>query len=134
MEAGEGPAGAGAALGTGASPPSSSGMPFDERLLVGLRRREGVNLEALAAAYQVSWDDLADLRDRLQPFEREGLLCIEGPRWRLSDPEGLALSNGVLRECLAWWERAGCRSSPAEPRSPDPAHRSGEARRGAGGG
>lgn len=122
VEAGEGPAGA------------WGGMPFDERLLVGLRRREGVNLEALAAAYQVRWDDLADLRDRLQPFEREGLLCIEGPRWRLSDPEGLALSNGVLRECLAWWERAGCRSSHAEPRSPDPAHRSGEARRGAGGG
>ncbi len=135
-EAGEGPPGAwvAAALGAGASRPSSSGMPFDERLLVGLRRREGVNLEALAAAYQVRLEALADLRDRLQLYEREGLLRIEGPRWRLSDPEGLALSNGVLRECLAWWERAGCRSSPAAPRSPDPAHPSGEARRGAGGG
>ena len=109
-------------------------MPFDERLLVGLRRREGVNLEALAAADQVRHEALADLRDRLQPYERQGLLRIEGPRWRLSDPEGLALSNGVLRECLEWWERAGCRSSPAAPRLPDPAHRSGEARRGAGGG
>jgi coproporphyrinogen III oxidase-like Fe-S oxidoreductase len=135
-EAGEGLPGAWAAvaLGAGASPAFSSGMPFDEFLLVGLRRREGVNLEALAAAYQVRQEDLADLRDRLQPFEREGLLRIEGPRWRLSDPEGLALSNGVLRECLAWWERAGCRSSRAEPRSPDPAHPSEEARRGVGGG
>jgi len=125
VEAGEDPPGswAAAALGAGASQPSSSGMPFDERLLVGLRRREGVNLEALAAAYQVRREALADLRDRLQPYEREGLLRIEGPRWRLSDPEGLALSNGVLRECLAWWERAGCRSSPATPQSPDPAHR-----------
>jgi len=124
VEAGEDPLGSwAAALGAGASQPSSSGMPFDERLLVGLRRREGVNLEALAAAYQVRREALADLRDRLQPYEREGLLRIEGPRWRLSDPEGLALSNGVLRECLAWWERAGCRSSPATPQSPDPAHR-----------
>jgi len=136
LEAGEGPPGAwaAAALGAGASRPSSSGMPFDERLLVGLRRREGVNLEALAAAYLVRREALADLRDRLQPYERQGLLRIEGPRWRLCDPEGLALSNGVLRECLEWWERAGCLSSPAAPRSPDPAHRSGEARRGAGGG
>ena len=112
-----------AVLGAGASQPSSSGMPFDERLLVGLRRREGVNLEALAAAYQVRREALADLRDRLRPYEREGLLRIEGPRWRLSDPEGLALSNAVLRECLDWWECVGSRSSPAAPRSPDPAHR-----------
>ena len=134
--AGEGPPGAwaAAALGAGASQASSSGMPFDERLLVGLRRREGVNLEALAAAHQVRQEALADLRNRLQSFEREGLLRIEGPRWRLSDPEGLALSNGVLRECLEWWERAGCRSSLAAPRSPDPAHPSAEARREAGAG
>lgn len=123
--AGDDPPGSGAAavLGAGASQPSSSGMPFDERLLVGLRRREGVNLEALAAAYQVRREALADLRDRLRPYEREGLLRIEGPRWRLSDPEGLALSNAVLRECLDWWECVGSRSSPAAPRSPDPAHR-----------
>jgi len=125
VEAGEGPPGswAPAALGAGASRSSSSGMPFDERLLVGLRRREGVNLETLAAADQVRREALADLRDRLRPYEREGLLRIEGPRWRLSDPEGLALSNAVLRECLAWWECVGSRSSPAAPRSPDPAHR-----------
>lgn len=92
-------------------PPGSAagaGMPFDERLLVGLRRREGVNLEALAAAHPIDPAALAALRERLQPYERAGLLCIEGPRWRLSDPQGLALSNGVLRECLDWWERAGC--------------------------
>jgi len=123
--AGDDPPGswAAAVLGAGVSQPSSSGMPFDERLLVGLRRREGVNLETLAAAYQVRREALAVLRGRLQPYEREGLLRIEGPRWRLSDPEGLALSNAVLRECLDWWECVGSRSSPAAPRSPDPAHR-----------
>jgi len=41
---------------------------------------------------------------RWQPFRERGLLLQEGPRWRLSDPEGLALSNGVLRELVAWWE------------------------------
>ena len=105
-----------------AGPTVRAGMPFDERLLVGLRCREGVNLEALAAAHRIDPAALAALSARLKPFEREGLLRIEGPRWRLRDPEGLALSNAVLRECLDWWERIGCRSSPAAPRSPSPAH------------
>jgi oxygen-independent coproporphyrinogen-3 oxidase len=105
-----------------ASTPTSAGMPFDELLLVGLRRREGVNLAALAAAHRIDPAALAALAARLEPFERQGLLRIEGPRWRLRDPEGLALSNAVLRECLDWWERTGCRSSPAALRSPDPAH------------
>jgi oxygen-independent coproporphyrinogen-3 oxidase len=123
--AGDDPPGswAAAVLGAGASQPSSSGMPFDERLLVGLRRREGVNLEALAAAHRIDPAAVAALRTRLEPFEQSGLLRIEWPRWRLLDPEGLALSNAVLRECLDWWECVGSRSSPAAPRSPDPAHR-----------
>ena len=105
-------------------PPASGGMPFDELLLVGLRRREGVHLEGLAARAGLDPAALAELRRQLQPFERAGLLRIEGPRWRLSDPQGLALSNAVLRELLLWWEQLGCRSSPAAPRPPDPAHRS----------
>ena len=88
-------------------PRPSGGMPFDERLLVGLRRREGVNMVALAAGAGLSAGQLSDLRRRLNGFEQEGLLRIEGPRWRLSDPAGLALSNAVLRELLLWWERAG---------------------------
>jgi oxygen-independent coproporphyrinogen-3 oxidase len=123
--AGDDPPGswAAAVLGAGASQPSSSGMPFDERLLVGLRRREGVNLVALATAHRIDPAAVAALRTRLEPFEQSGLLRIEGPRWRLLDPEGLALSNAVLRECLDWWECVGSRSSPAAPRSPVPAHR-----------
>ena len=65
---------------------------------------------------------LAQLRVQLVPFERRGLLVVEGPRWRLSDPEGLALSNVVLRELLAWWESSGHGSSSAEPPPPVPAH------------
>jgi oxygen-independent coproporphyrinogen-3 oxidase len=80
------------------------GLPFDERLLVGLRRREGVRLADLAGQAGVTSAQLGDLLGRWQPFRERGLLLQEGPRWRLSDPEGLALSNGVLRELVAWWE------------------------------
>ena len=39
---------------------------------------------------------LGELRRLLQSELNQGLLLIEGPRWRLSDPAGLALSNTVL--------------------------------------
>ena len=93
--------------------PAGSGMPFDERLIVGLRRREGVDLPRLAAAAALRPEALAALQQRWQPFLVQGLLLQEGPRWRLSDPEGLALSNAVLRELLAWWEEEG--SGAADP-------------------
>ncbi|MFN9932069.1 MAG: radical SAM family heme chaperone HemW [Cyanobacteriota bacterium] len=102
-------------------PGAPRGMPADERLLVGLRLREGVNLAALAAVHGLDPVALNGLRVQLAPFERRGLLVVEGPRWRLSDPEGLALSNAVLRELLAWWASAGPGSSPAGPPPPVPA-------------
>ena len=86
-----------------------SQMPLDERLMVGLRRREGVNMAKIQACYNLPASSVQELRHRLQSFEAEGLLVIEGIRWRLADPAGLALSNGVLRELLEWWE---CLASP----------------------
>lgn len=85
-------------------PPGHAGPPLDELLLVGLRRREGVALPALAAAAGVGPAEVAALAERLAPWQARGLLRIEGPRWRLTDPAGMALSNGVLREMLAWWQ------------------------------
>jgi putative oxygen-independent coproporphyrinogen III oxidase len=79
----------------------AEGMPLDEQWMVGLRRREGVLLEVPAA-----------LLRRWQPFVEQGLLRREGPRWRLSDPEGLALSNAVLRELLEWWEEGSGAAAP----------------------
>ena len=102
-------------------------MPFDERLMVGLRRREGVSLWALAGEAGLTPADLEPLLRRWQPAIERGWLLREGPRWRLSDPEGLALSNGVLRELLAWWDqrsdqrsvqRPGVGERPAPPPSP----------------
>ena len=84
--------------------PKAAGLPFDERVLVGLRRREGVQLQALAHGAGIAAEALAALERRWQPFLEAGLLIQEGGRWRLSDPQGLALSNAVLRELLAWWE------------------------------
>jgi oxygen-independent coproporphyrinogen-3 oxidase len=110
------------AQGAPQEPGHARGMPADERLLVGLRRREGVNLAALAMEHGLDASALEGLRAQLAPFERRGLLVVEGPRWRLSDPEGLALSNAVLRELLAWWACAGPGSSPAGPPPPAPAH------------
>ena len=84
------------------------GLPLDERLMVGLRRREGVAMEPLLALQgwgpQEVARQVAQLRQRLAAPLEAGWLVIEGSRWRLSDPEGLALSNGVLRELLAWWQ------------------------------
>jgi putative oxygen-independent coproporphyrinogen III oxidase len=84
--------------------PAPDGQAWEDLWLVGLRRREGVCAVSLFAQAGLSVRDLEGLRRRLAPFERQGLLRVEGPRWRLSDPEGLALSNAVLRELLAWWE------------------------------
>ena len=83
---------------------AGAGMPFDERVMVGLRRREGVRLALLAAEAGLPAAALAALEQRWQPFLTAGLLRRQGVRWSLSDPQGLALSNAVLRELLLWWE------------------------------
>ena len=86
--------------------------------MVGLRRREGVALQALAAAAGVGADALAALQAAWQPYRQAGLLLQEGPRWRLSDPEGLALSSAVLRELMAWWADWGPPEAADPPPSP----------------
>jgi oxygen-independent coproporphyrinogen-3 oxidase len=116
---------AGAAGAGAAESLAGSGMPVDERLMVGLRRREGVRLPALLR--QVGWGEAAiaagleRLRRQLEPWMARGLLLEEGERWRLSDPEGLALSNAVLRELWAWWDGSGHSASAAGPPRPGPA-------------
>jgi putative oxygen-independent coproporphyrinogen III oxidase len=106
-------------------PVPAAGMPLDERLLVGLRRREGVRLAALLAGEGLDGagvaSALAELRRQLAPWLERGLLLEEGGRWRLSDPAGLALSNGVLGRLLAWWEArqpAAGQSTGAAPPPP----------------
>ena len=87
---------------------SAGGMPLDDRLLVGLRCHEGVDLWDLAR--RCGWDerrcqsDLPALEARWQPFVDIGLMERLGRRGRLSDPEGMAVSNQVLVEVVERWE------------------------------
>ena len=87
---------------------------------MGLRRHEGVHL--LDQARACGWDErscnryLPALERRWTKALQQRLLLQEGGRWRLSDPEGMALSNQVLVELMCWWE-----SLPADVvRSPSP--------------
>ena len=117
--------GYGAWLEQPAPDPSGPGMPFDERLLVGLRRREGVRMATLleqvaGLAPEAATAAANELAQRLEPFRQRGLLRIVGQRWQLSDPEGLALSNAVLREMLSWWDRARAAQPPTASGPPSP--------------
>jgi oxygen-independent coproporphyrinogen-3 oxidase len=94
--------------------PLGAGPPLDELLMVGLRRREGVPLRQMLGQLGLDSQAESELRLRLAAFEQRGLLRVEGGRWRLQDPEGMALSNAVLRDVLEWWQEqrpgvpAGC--------------------------
>lgn len=117
-----------AARSPGAQQPSRT-FPLDELVIVGLRRREGVNMGQLLSEHGFGAEDLAVLHGRLAPWIEGDWLRIEGVRWRLTDPKGLAVSNSVLRDFLAWWHEqpsAGeCGASPstlATPQSPGPCH------------
>ena len=89
-------------------PSMASALPLDDRLLVGLRRHEGVQLRHQAQS--CGWSEescdqhLPALEARWQDALSQGLLIHDAGRWRLSDPEGMALSNQVLVELVCWWE------------------------------
>lgn len=106
--------------------PSGGGMAFDELMIVGLRRREGVAMAELARRHGLSNAALEDLLAQLSGAHCRELLRIEGGRWRLSDPAGLALSNAVLRVMVEWWEQraSSLPSIGAGPAPPAGAHRS----------
>ena len=82
---------------------------LEDRLLVGLRRHEGVDLQeqALSCGWSVEacsrW--LPQLEDRWAGFLTTELMCRRGGRWQLTDPLGMAVSNAVLVELVEWWEQ-----------------------------
>ena len=84
-------------------------MPADDRLLVGLRRREGVDLSVL----DVDEDARASLERRWMPFIEAGLLQRRAGRWQLRDPEGMSLSNRVMLEVVLWWEELEGAQAPS---------------------
>ena len=85
-----------------------AGLPLDDQLLVGLRRREGVTLHGF---------DADALVRRWQPFVERGWLQQRAGRWCLTDPEGMAVSNQVLIEVILWWEEVSERTAKAKSQS-----------------
>ena len=89
-------------------PESALPLTLEDRLLVGLRRREGVDL--LQQAQCCGWTvqrcslHLPALEQRWEEFLTQGLMVKRGRRWRLTDPLGMALSNQILVEVVQWWE------------------------------
>ena len=83
-------------------------IDLDEQLIVGLRRREGVDIENLGTLW--GWDSeerekyLNSLMINWENAFIENLLIRKGNRVYLSNPEGMAISNQVLVEMLIWWD------------------------------
>lgn len=66
---------------------------LEEELFLGLRQLEGVDLEKIEREYHVN------LRKRITPLARQGLLELDGPRLRLAT-DRLTVSNEVFVELL----------------------------------
>ena len=83
-------------------------IDLDEQLIVGLRRREGVDLEALGKDW--GWDQsqcskyLDSLKLFWKDFFEQGLLVEIGKRIILSNPEGMDISNQILVAMILWWD------------------------------
>ena len=95
---------------------TASPLSLEDRLLVGLRRHEGVDLIRQASCCGWSAADcrrwLPSLEQRWEPFRQAGLMQCHGSRWRLTDPLGMAVSNAVLVELVAWWEEVSVDAVP----------------------
>ena len=87
---------------------SAAPLCLEDLLMVGLRRREGVNLEKLA--HRMGWDNdqsklhFDSLLLRLRSYFGEDILQNMGKTIRLTDPKGMEISNQVLVEMFLWWE------------------------------
>ena len=87
---------------------SATLFPLDEQLLVGLRCREGVDIEQLAKKW--GWDikerkkNISDLYLQLQIAFEKGWIQRFGNRIKLTDPNGMDISNQVFVQMLLWWD------------------------------
>ena len=95
-------------------PSNSIPVELDDQILVGLRRREGVDMNCLALNYGWSQKEFEEyfslLLVRWDVAINSGWLVCNGTRCFLTDPEGMDFSNQVLIQMLLWWDSLPCNS------------------------
>ena len=88
---------------------SKKRLDLDEKIMLGLRTKEGINLKNLF--FDEGWDEndskkfLSKLLTIWQKYRDYGLLLNEGDRFFLSDPEGMELSNQIIIDMFKWWDQ-----------------------------
>ena len=84
-------------------------IALDDQLIVGLRRREGLDFQFVGRNY--GWSEsqcqkyFNALLSKLIPYLNSGLIERRGWNLKLTDPAGMELSNQVLIKILLWWEK-----------------------------
>lgn len=93
-----------AAGGVYSEPPTPPMEQLLDRLMVGLRLKEGIGRDEIRAhCPAATW---ATLYETLKPHIQKGFVVVKGDTWatlrhlRLTDPEGFLFSNVVLSDCF----------------------------------
>ena len=87
---------------------SNKYLDLDEKIMIGLRLREGVDLKRLF--FEQGWNsekseqNFNKLLRFWSKYLDSQLLVKKGDRYFLSDPEGMDLSNQILVTMFRWWE------------------------------
>jgi oxygen-independent coproporphyrinogen-3 oxidase len=71
---------------------------FEESVFLGLRLNEGLSVNSLRERFPVTW--IRDCEERVGYLAREGLMLVEGDRWKLTR-RGRLVSSEVFGELLA---------------------------------
>ncbi len=83
-------------------------LSLEDVILVGLRCREGVNLEEKGKIF--GWNEeqcckyFSLLKVRLKNAMKNGLITHSGKRMKLTNPKGMSISNQVFLELINWWD------------------------------
>ena len=83
-------------------------LDLDEKIMLGMRVKEGINIKLLFE--EQGWDkekleiNFKKLLKRWEQHIQNRLVCNDGDRYFLSDPKGMDLSNTVLVSMFQWWE------------------------------
>ncbi len=84
-------------------------LDLDEKIMLGLRTKEGINLRRLFI--EEGWDEddskkfMSKLLASWQKYRDYDLLLNEGDRFFLSDPKGMELSNQIIIAMFNWWDQ-----------------------------